>query len=247
VARVAETLRITDLLDRKPAALSGGQRQHVAIGRALVRDPKVFLLDEPLSNLDAKLRTETRTEIKRLHQALGRTMVYVTHDQIEAMTLATRIAVLNGGRIEQLGTPEEVYHRPASLFVAAFVGSPGMNLLPGRVVGGRFISARGMDPVSMPADVAHLAEGQPVTLGIRPESIAPARPGEPGVLAAQVEVVELTGPEKLVQLAMGGDRVTASFPPTAAAQPGQRQAVTFDAGATIVFDTATGRRIDPGA
>jgi multiple sugar transport system ATP-binding protein len=247
VARVAETLRIADLLDRKPAALSGGQRQRVAIGRALVRDPKVFLFDEPLSNLDAKLRTETRTEIKRLHQALGRTMVYVTHDQIEAMTLATRIAVLNGGRVEQLATPEEVYRRPASLFVAAFVGSPGMNLLPGRLAGGWFMSDGGMDPVPVPAGLAHLAEGQPVTLGIRPESIAPARPGESGALAAQVEVVELTGPEKLVQLAMGGHRVTASFPPTAAARPGQSQAVTFDAGAAVVFDTATGRRIDPGA
>jgi multiple sugar transport system ATP-binding protein len=245
VARVAQTLQITELLDRRPAALSGGQRQRVAIGRALVRDPAVFLFDEPLSNLDAKLRIETRTEIKRLHQTLGKTMVYVTHDQIEAMTLATRIAVLNHGRVEQLDTPEEVYRRPASLFVAAFVGSPGMNLMQGRIGAGRFTTETGIPLVRLPQGLHHLAEGQAVTLGIRPENIALARPGDTDAVPARVEVVELTGPEKLVALRVGTELVTASLGPGTMIQAGMECHVTLDMPSVVLFDCITGLRLDP--
>lgn len=245
VARVAETLQITDLLDRRPAALSGGQRQRVAIGRALVRDPAVFLFDEPLSNLDAKLRMETRTEIKRLHQSLGKTMVYVTHDQIEAMTLATRIAVLNQGRVEQLDTPEEVYRRPASLFVAGFVGAPGMNIFRGRMQAGQFMAETGADLVSLPLGFGHLAEGKAVTLGIRPENVALAQPQDPGATAARVEVVELTGPEKLAVLRMGVGRVMASLPPNTKVQAGMDCHLTFDAPSIVLFDTETEQRLNP--
>ena len=243
VDRVAKTLQITELLSRRPAALSGGQRQRVAIGRALVRDPAVFLFDEPLSNLDAKLRMETRTEIKRLHQSLGNTMVYVTHDQIEAMTLATRIAVLNGGRIEQLDTPEEVYRRPASLFVAAFIGSPGMNLLKGRIFEGQFVADSGAGPLPLPPGHRNLSEGRLVTLGIRPENILLGRVDDPTSLVARVEVVELTGPEKLVQLRIGGERVSASFAPSATVQAGSDCQVVIDASSIVLFDTLTELRI----
>ena len=245
VARVAETLQITELLDRRPAALSGGQRQRVAIGRALVRDPAVFLFDEPLSNLDAKLRMETRTEIKRLHQSLGKTMVYVTHDQIEAMTLATRIAVLNQGRVEQCDTPEEVYRRPASLFVAGFVGSPGMNILRGQIQVGQFLAETGAGRMTLPPGFSHLPEGQAVTLGIRPENVGLSRPEDLGAMQAKVEVVELTGPEKLVVLRMGEGRIMASLAPNAMVRAGMDCHVAFDAPSIVLFDTKTELRLDP--
>ncbi|WP_082484559.1 ABC transporter ATP-binding protein [Rubellimicrobium mesophilum] len=245
VASVAETLQISALLDRRPAALSGGQRQRVAIGRALVRNPAVFLFDEPLSNLDAKLRMETRTEIKRLHQSLGKTMVYVTHDQIEAMTLATRIAVLNGGQLEQLGTPEEVYRRPASLFVANFIGSPGMNLLHGRIDAGKFVTTGGEASIFLPPGYTHLAQGRSVVLGIRPEEVALASSNDPSALVARVDVVELTGPEKLTLLRLGADQVMASLPPTAAVQAGQDLSITLDEAGVVLFDPATEMRIAP--
>jgi multiple sugar transport system ATP-binding protein len=245
VARVAETLQITDLLDRRPAALSGGQRQRVAIGRALVRDPAVFLFDEPLSNLDAKLRMETRTEIKRLHQSLGKTMVYVTHDQIEAMTLATRIAVLNQGRVEQLGTPEEVYRRPSSLFVAGFVGSPGMNLLRGQIRDGQFWALLGTGPVALPKAYRHLADGALVTLGVRPESVGLVQPEEADAMPAVAEVVEMTGPEKLVVLRLGGDRLMASMPPQVGIMAGTSCHVAFQQPSMVLFDSLSERRIDP--
>ncbi|MBS0572117.1 MAG: sn-glycerol-3-phosphate ABC transporter ATP-binding protein UgpC [Proteobacteria bacterium] len=245
VARVAQMLRIEALLDRRPGQLSGGQRQRVAIGRALVRDPEIFLFDEPLSNLDAKLRMETRAEIKRLHQSLGKTMVYVTHDQIEAMTLATRIAVMNAGRIEQLGTPEEVYRRPASLFVAEFVGSPGMNLIPGTVENGALRLAQTDVRLPLPACPA-LAAGQAVTLGIRPENVTLATPGAPGAIAAAVEVVELTGPEKLAHLRLGPHRVLASLSPLSPVEAGATCHVVLDPGAAVLFDER-GRRVDSGA
>jgi multiple sugar transport system ATP-binding protein len=252
VARVAETLQITALLDRRPAALSGGQRQRVAIGRALVRDPAVFLFDEPLSNLDAKLRLETRAEIKRLHQALGKTMVYVTHDQIEAMTLATRIAVLRDGRIEQIGTPEEVYRRPATLFVAGFVGSPGMNLIPGRLgpsglapddVGGWIADAARLRDLVSP-DLSLPAEAMAVVLGVRPESLRLGPPDAPGI-AAGVEIVELTGPEKIVTCRTdGGVTLLASVSPERTLRPGERVSVGIAPGSASLFDAASGRRID---
>src|SRR3954454_23421824 len=186
---VAALLQIEHLLDRKPSQLSGGQRQRVAIGRALVREPKVFLFDEPLSNLDAKLRVEMRTEIKKLHQRLGTTIVYVTHDQIEAMTLATRIAVMKAGVLQQLGTPREVYERPANIFVASFMGSPSMNLIPARLEqanGGLVVRvARGEEadivlPLHNGADDGIGREwlGRDVILGLRPEAIADPREAE---------------------------------------------------------------------
>src|SRR3954466_13494738 len=181
VAVVAKTLQIEHLLDRRPSQLSGGQRQRVAMGRALVRQPRVFLFDEPLSNLDAKLRVDMRVEIKRLHQRTGATIVYVTHDQIEAMTLATRIAVLKDGELQQVGTPHEVYNRPVNLFVADFMGSPSMNLLEGRVsrsngAASVVIERAGTEPIAFPApvsaNVAALREGAKVIFGIRPEAVS---------------------------------------------------------------------------
>src|SRR5690349_16664329 len=181
VAVVAKTLQIEHLLDRRPSQLSGGQRQRVAMGRALVRQPRVFLFDEPLSNLDAKLRIDMRVEIKRLHQQTGTTTVYVTHDQIEAMTLATRIAVLKDGEVQQVGSPGEIYNTPANLFVADFMGSPSMNLLEGRVAKngsgtGITFAANGSTPVTLAAptgaDLSRLQDGAPVILGIRPEAVS---------------------------------------------------------------------------
>ena len=186
VARAAEVLGLTPYLDRYPRALSGGQRQRVAMGRAIVRDPKVFLFDEPLSNLDAKLRVQMRTEIRELHQRLSTTTVYVTHDQIEAMTMADRIVVMQKGRIEQVGTPLELYDRPANTFVASFIGSPSMNLLPGRVEDGRVAVEGARLPIPAGTDVS---EGRRVLYGVRPEALRPAAEGLP----ATVAVVEPTG------------------------------------------------------
>ncbi|MCB8822038.1 sn-glycerol-3-phosphate ABC transporter ATP-binding protein UgpC [Microvirga rosea] len=170
VRRAAQMLRLTDYLDRKPKALSGGQRQRVAIGRAIVRDPKIFLFDEPLSNLDAELRVATRKELAALHGEIGGTMIYVTHDQVEAMTLADRIVVLRSGRIEQVGTPLEVYNRPVNLFVAGFIGSPRMNLLPGRTTSaGRIEIGDQALPIEIPS--MGQAAGSEITLGVRPECI----------------------------------------------------------------------------
>jgi len=171
VRRAAQMLQLTDYLDRKPKALSGGQRQRVAIGRAIVRDPKIFLFDEPLSNLDAELRVATRKELAALHGEIGGTMIYVTHDQVEAMTLADRIVVLRAGRIEQVGTPLEVYNHPANLFVAGFIGSPRMNLLPARVAGSGQVTV-GNDTRSIPLpSTGQTASGAGITLGARPEHI----------------------------------------------------------------------------
>ena len=171
VRRAAQMLQLTDYLDRKPKALSGGQRQRVAIGRAIVRDPKIFLFDEPLSNLDAELRVATRKELAALHGEIGGTMIYVTHDQVEAMTLADRIVVLRTGRIEQVGTPLEVYNHPANLFVAGFIGSPRMNLLPARVAGSGQVTI-GNDTRSIPLpSTGQTASGASITLGARPEHI----------------------------------------------------------------------------
>jgi multiple sugar transport system ATP-binding protein len=171
VRRAAQMLQLTDYLDRKPKALSGGQRQRVAIGRAIVRDPKIFLFDEPLSNLDAELRVATRKELAALHGEIGGTMIYVTHDQVEAMTLADRIVVLRAGRIEQVGTPLEVYNHPANLFVAGFIGSPRMNLLPARVAGSGQVTI-GNDTRSIPLpSTGQTASGASITLGARPEHI----------------------------------------------------------------------------
>jgi multiple sugar transport system ATP-binding protein len=244
VARVAETLQITPLLRRRPAELSGGQRQRVAIGRALVRKPAIFLFDEPLSNLDAKLRAEMRVELKRLHELLGATIVYVTHDQIEAMTLATRIAVMREGRIEQLADPETIYRDPANLYVAGFVGSPAMNMLPATLAAenGRSVARLAATDAVVAVDAARYGRetGRTVALGVRPESIRLAVPGEPHVVTATVELVELTGPEKLVVARLGGQTITARLDPNARVARGEVRQFVFDPHALRLFDPDSG-------
>jgi multiple sugar transport system ATP-binding protein len=244
VRAVAKLLQIENLLERKPSQLSGGQRQRVAIGRALVRNPQVFLFDEPLSNLDAKLRMEMRTELKRLHQMLKTTVVYVTHDQIEAMTLATRIAVMRDGRIEQLGTPEQIYNQPATLYVATFVGTPPMNLLKATVRNGclAFPGADGMLPVPKSVE-SNVIEGQEIVLGIRPEAF---RLGEEtgSAIAAKCEITELTGPELIVTAIAGGQRILASLPPRFRFSEGEPLKLSFDMQAMHLFDAATGNRLE---
>ncbi|WP_349435445.1 sn-glycerol-3-phosphate ABC transporter ATP-binding protein UgpC [Pararhizobium sp. A13] len=240
VLETATLLQIENLLDRKPGQLSGGQRQRVAIGRALVRKPQVFLFDEPLSNLDAKLRMEMRTELKRLHQMLGTTIVYVTHDQIEAMTLATRIAVMRNGRIEQLGTPEDVYDHPATLYVAGFVGSPPMNVLDGVVMGeGVRLDGSGQ-AIALPARFKAVSVGRRVKIGVRPEALRLAGDSaEQPSLEVEIEVVELTGPELVVTGRASGQRVTACLPPRTKLGVGTKQAFAFDEDMLHLFDAET--------
>ena len=213
----AQLLQIEPLLDRKPSQLSGGQRQRVAIGRALVRRADLFLFDEPLSNLDAKLRTEMRVEIKELHKRLGATFVYVTHDQIEAMTLATRIAVMNGGRIEQYASPEDVYERPASVFVARFIGSPPMNLLPAvlKTRPDGVVAVVGDDPVAMDGYdfAAPLPDDEGVLVGIRPENIRLGQVDGRSTLRADIVVTEPLGSDTLIWLDCGGHRIAARTSP----------------------------------
>ncbi len=208
VAAAAKVLQLDQLLDRKPRELSGGQRQRVAIGRAIVRNPKVFLFDEPLSNLDAALRVQMRIELARLHETLNATMVYVTHDQVEAMTLADKIVVLEGGVIEQAGTPLELYHHPRSLFVAGFIGSPRMNFLPVTVTaagdGGATVSLPGGETVAVPVRAGGLRPGEKVTLGVRPEHLQPAAAGQ---LEAEVLVVERLGGETFLYAQLPGGQM----------------------------------------
>ncbi|MCE7030173.1 ABC transporter ATP-binding protein [Jiella avicenniae] len=247
VRRAAEILQIEPLLARKPAELSGGQRQRVAIGRALVRDPKVFLFDEPLSNLDAKLRTEMRTELKRLHQKLKATIVYVTHDQVEAMTLATRIAVMREGRVEQIGSPREIYDRPASLYVAGFMGSPPMNLLEGRVSedGERFEADGGTCLIPIPAAARKtLGSGRALIAGIRPEHLAPARAQAATALSMDVEVVELTGAETLLIGRTGEQTLIASVKPDDAPPTGAPFTLTVPPESVRWFDPDGGKAIE---
>ena len=219
VERASKMLQLDALLARKPAQLSGGQRQRVAIGRALVREAQVFLFDEPLSNLDAKLRTELRRELKALHRDLGATMIYVTHDQVEAMTLATRVAVMRGGRIQQIGTPGEVYARPANMFVAGFLGSPSMNFIEGEMA------------------------GRPVTLGVRPEHLALHAAGDAGPVA-EVALVEAMGAHEVVWLEMQGHRLAAIAPAAGVHQIGDKLGVQMDLDRAIVFDPVSQERID---
>jgi ABC-type sugar transport system ATPase subunit len=243
VAQVANLLQIEQLLDRKPRELSGGQRQRVAIGRALVRDPKVFLFDEPLSNLDATLRVETRVEIKQLHERIAKTMIYVTHDQIEAMTLATKIVVMNKGEVQQIGSPYEIYHRPANLFVAKFVGSPAMHFIPGSVskIDGKvaFNDGKGWTLPLSSREVGN-ASGD-VLLGIRPEHIRPAR-DEQEALDARVDLVESTGPEDNVTLSFHGHSLVARMETGSVAQ-GSTLPVSIAVDKVSMFDAASGQLI----
>ena len=242
VREAAALLRIEDLLDRRPSELSGGQRQRVAIGRALVRDAGVFLFDEPLSNLDAQLRAELRTEIKRLHTRLGATMIFVTHDQIEALTLADRIAVMRDRRIQQLGTPAEIYGRPANRFVATFVGSPAMGLVPGRVSGGAFAAAGLHVPLNGYEARTPPEDGRAVELGIRPEHIVLA-PGDPAAIEAPVEVVEPIGSDILVWVRLGGAPIAVRLPAETPVAPGDRLPVLLPGRRLNVFDAQSGQRL----
>jgi len=255
ISRVASLLQIEPLLGRKPGQLSGGQRQRVAMGRALVRDPKLFLFDEPLSNLDAKLRVDMRTEIKKLHQRVGKTTVYVTHDQVEAMTLASRIAVMHQGEVQQFADPDTVYNRPANVFVAGFMGSPSMNFIDAELT-----SANGAPSVSFPLSngtvatlplsggVAQRANGKKVILGIRPEHLSrqsQSNAGKDGMatMSAPVEVVEPTGAETMAVLKFGNREIVGRFAPDEAPHTGEDMPLAVDMNRACLFDPSTTRLI----
>ena len=255
VDRVARLLQIEPLLGRKPGQLSGGQRQRVAMGRALVRDPKLFLFDEPLSNLDAKLRVEMRMEIKQLHARIGATIVYVTHDQIEAMTMATRIAVMHQGAVQQFADPDTVYHRPANLFVARFMGAPPMNTVAARLEAGDAgpvaVVGHGADAIRLPAPSAAGREwlGKAVVLGIRPECIAERTrtfgddPTATMTISAPVEMTEPTGAETIVVMRLGGERVLGRIAPDIRLSSGVAAAFAVDTRKICLFDPSTERLI----
>ena len=255
VDRVAKLLQIELLLGRKPGQLSGGQRQRVAMGRALVRNPKLFLFDEPLSNLDAKLRVEMRMEIKQLHARIGATIVYVTHDQIEAMTMATRIAVMHQGEVQQFADPDTVYHRPANLFVARFMGAPPMNTIAARLEAGSSgpvaVVGNGEDAVRLPvpSSVAQQWLGKQVVLGIRPECIAePTRtfgddPAATITISAPVDMTEPTGAETIVVMRIGGEKVLGRVAPDIRLAPGAIAEFAVDTRRICLFDPATERLI----
>ncbi|AMS39237.1 ABC transporter ATP-binding protein [Aminobacter aminovorans] len=247
VARASEILQIEPLLQRKPAALSGGQRQRVAIGRALVRDVDVFLFDEPLSNLDAKLRSELRVEIKRLHQKLANTMIYVTHDQIEAMTLADRIAVMKGGVIQQLDAPQVIYNKPVNRFVAGFLGSPGMNFLDGEVEGGdapAFVAVGTKIPLGRYGFGGASKTGKAV-FGVRPEHIVTgdAAAAMPFAADARVELVEPMGSDTLVWTKLGGQSLAFRVEAERHLATGDRLRIGFDPARASLFDGQSGNRM----
>jgi multiple sugar transport system ATP-binding protein len=257
VEEAASILGLEQLLKRKPKELSGGQRQRVALGRAIVREAQVFLMDEPLSNLDAKLRVATRAEIIKLHQRIQTTAIYVTHDQTEAMTMGDRIAVLNGGLIQQLGSPQELYDHPANLFVAGFIGSPSMNFFPGAKVAtdnGVKIILEGVGQVPVPAlyaDRARKAAGQNLTFGIRPSHLedadvvreSAAEGVENSVIEGNVDVVENLGNELQVYLTAGGRSVTATLNPRSNVTPGKRVRLFVESDHIHLFDTDSGLSI----
>ncbi|NIF16284.1 sn-glycerol-3-phosphate ABC transporter ATP-binding protein UgpC [Pantoea sp. Cy-639] len=251
VARVARLLQIEHLLERRPGQLSGGQQQRVAMGRALARRPKIYLFDEPLSNLDAKLRVEMRTEIKLMHQRLKTTTVYVTHDQIEAMTLGDKVAVMKDGIIQQFGTPQQIYNDPANLFVASFIGSPPMNFIPTRLAKqeGRLLAlldsgqARCELPLGVQGDGL---EGRELILGVRPEQISLGMPqgnGLPGI-RAEVQVTEPTGPDLLVFVTLNQTKVCCRLAPDVACRVGDSLDLQFDPARVLLFDAASGERLD---
>ena len=240
VHAAAAILELEGFLKRKPRELSGGQRQRVAMGRAIVREPAVFLFDEPLSNLDAKLRVQTRLEIQKLHRRLGTTSLYVTHDQVEAMTLAQRMIVMNAGRAEQVGTPDDVYSRPATTFVASFIGSPPMNLFEGRLESdGLTFAARDGVKVALPMSTRSLA-GRELILGVRPEHLLLGG----GNLPMQVETVEMLGAEHLIHGIVAGHDVIVRTGPHENPPPGATLQLGFKPDAVHWFDAGTGARVD---
>ena len=244
VARAAKILNLDPYLHRYPRELSGGQRQRVAMGRAIVRDPKVFLFDEPLSNLDAKLRVAMRAEIKALHQRLKTTTVYVTHDQVEAMTMADRIVVMHDGRIEQIGTPLDLYDQPDNLFVAQFIGSPAMNIVNGRLRrggGGAFIEADG--GLRWPLRSTAGVDGQAVAYGIRPEHLSLADGGVADAVPAEITVVEPTGAETELLVQAGESQIVLVTHGRPQVKPGDRIGLSVDPAMVHVFDQASGQRL----
>ncbi len=253
IARVAALLQIEPLLNRKPGQLSGGQRQRVAMGRALVRDPALFLFDEPLSNLDAKLRVDMRTEIKKLHHRVGKTTIYVTHDQVEAMTLASRIAVMHQGEVQQFDEPDIIYRRPSNMFVAGFMGSPAMNFIPAEIVasGGapavQVATTGGPAALPLPAGVASRLDGnRKIILGVRPEHLSRSRADQRTEIAtvkAPVEVVEPTGAETMAVLRLGNQEITGRFDPDEAPRMGEEIALGIDMRHACLFDPTTQRLI----
>jgi multiple sugar transport system ATP-binding protein len=247
VREAADVLGITEYLDRKPKQLSGGQRQRVAVGRAIVRKPAVFLFDEPLSNLDAKLRVQMRAEITRLQKSLQTTTVYVTHDQVEAMTMGHRIAVMKSGKLQQVGTPLEVYERPANLFVAGFIGTPPMNFIPAMLTdGGATLAASGFKLPVPDAWRAVASEGRKVVVGIRPENVRGSARGEMGATArvqARVDFVEPLGHEVIVHTRVGDDPVVAKVDPHRAPEMGSEMDLELELEALHLFDAATEQRL----
>jgi multiple sugar transport system ATP-binding protein len=248
VYQAAEILGITDLLDRKPRQLSGGQRQRVAVGRAIVREPKVFLFDEPLSNLDAKLRVQMRAEISKLHQRLQTTFIYVTHDQVEAMTMASRIAVINKGKLQQIDTPQNLYDKPGNLFVAGFIGSPAMNFFPGKLVkeNGNLIVDTGDFAVKLPEKKSapyYAHAGKNIIFGIRPENIHDPEFAPPNIdaekVAVKVDVTELMGNEIFLYLVSGRNTFVARVDPRSRLRVGQQAQVLFDMDSFHIFDATT--------
>ena len=240
VKRAAQILELSSLLHRRPSELSGGQRQRVAMGRAIVREPAVFLFDEPLSNLDAKLRIQMRLEIQQLHRTLGTTSLYVTHDQVEAMTLGQRIIVMNGGRAEQIGTPAEVYRKPATAFVAGFIGSPPMNLLDGRIsADGRYFELGQGGSIALP-EVERLSPGRALLLGVRPEDLQLHQPGMP----LHVELVEMLGADMLVHATIYHQKLVLRVPSDTPVTAGQQVSAGFVTKTLHWFDADTQRRID---
>jgi multiple sugar transport system ATP-binding protein len=249
VEEAARILNIGEYLKRRPRQLSGGQRQRVAMGRAIVRDPKVFLFDEPLSNLDAKLRVQMRTEIKKLHQRVQTTVIYVTHDQVEAMTLADRIVVMRQGHVEQVGTPDVIYREPASTFVASFIGAPTMNLVPGRLEaeGGNLVAVLS-EHVRLPIPPTRAGRyrayaSREAILGLRPEHIVWAPDHRPGAIEVTAGVVEPLGADTLVFFEIGGREMVCRVPPEAAHRTGDKLPLTFDMSRMHLFDAATERAI----
>ncbi len=240
VARVAEMLAIGHLLSRRPAQLSGGEQQRVALARAIVREPRVFLMDEPLSNLDAKLRVHTRTELKTLQRELGTTMVFVTHDQAEAMSLAKRIAVLNAGELQQIGTPDEVYDHPANVFVAEFIGSPPMNLLKATRDGGDLVVAGGWRLPAPKRGSAIDSADTELTVGLRPEGVQIVTGGQP----AEVVAVEPFGSEVIIDVRVNGEAIKVRAAPDVRPEPGSKVGLRVDPAAVRVFDPSSGAALN---
>jgi len=241
VRRTAELLQLEALLDRKPRQLSGGQQQRVALGRALIREPEVFLLDEPLSNLDAKLRAHMRAELIQLHQRIGKTTVYVTHDQLEAMTMSTRIAVMQAGVLQQFAPPADIYHSPANLFVAGFIGTPSMTLIEGEATsdGNQAVLVASALRIPIPAPAGG-GRSRAVTLGVRPEDVVVGS----GPIEARVKIVEPTGHETIVLLEIGPATVTARVGDGTPLRPGESVRLSFRTEKLHLFDSETGRRLE---